>query len=249
MDLHARYMLGLADDHLILAQRLCAWIGNAPQLEEELAIANIGLDLIGQSRPLYAHVAALNGTGQTEDQIALTREERAYCNVLLVEQPNGDFAHTMVRQLFFSALMGPLWAALRASADPVLSGVAGQAVKEVTYHIRHSGQWIIRLGDGTAESHRRTQAAVDRLWPFVEELFDADEATHHAISTGVGVDPATVRGHWEQTIQTVFAQGQLQIPERPARRRGGRAGRHTEHLGRLLCELQYMQRSYPGLAW
>ncbi|MEL6342143.1 MAG: 1,2-phenylacetyl-CoA epoxidase subunit PaaC [Myxococcota bacterium] len=246
---HAIWLLGVADDHLILAQRLCEWIGHAPTLEEELALANIGLDLLGQARPLYAHVAALAGAGQSADQLALTREERAYRNILLVEQPNGDFAHTMVRQLFFSALMGPLWAALRRSTDPVVAGVAAQAVKESTYHIRHSGQWVIRLGDGTSESHERAQTAVDRLWPFIEEMFEADAAAQAATSSGVGVDPSTLRSHWDHTIQTVLTQATLTVPSRSARRRGGRSGRHTEHLGRLLCELQYLQRAYPGLSW
>ena len=243
------YLLRLADDQLILGQRLSEWCGHAPTLEEDLALANIALDLIGQARALYAYAGEVEGEGRDEDRLAYLRYERDYANALLVEQPNGDFAHTIVRQLAYAAFMRPYWGALTRSSDATLAGIAAKAEKEVAYHLRHSAEWAIRLGDGTAESHQRMAAALEELWRFTGELFEMDETAQALAEAGVAVDAAALEPEWTATIDEVLSQATLARPEVKAMQSGGRDGRHSEHLGHILTELQYMQRAYPGLSW
>ncbi|MCG5235766.1 1,2-phenylacetyl-CoA epoxidase subunit PaaC [Xanthobacter oligotrophicus] len=243
-----RYLLRRADDALILGHRLSQWCGHAPTMEEEMALANMGLDLLGQARSLYTYAAEVEGQGRTEDDFAYLRGERSYGNLLLVEQPNGDFAQTMARQLFYSAFIDPYWRALMASPDATLSAIAAKAEKESAYHVRHCAEWLIRLGDGTAESHARAQAAVDGLWAFTGELFvDAGEAG--LIADGIVPDPDSLRSAWTTTVTAVLAQATLKLPQVGWMQKGGRDGCHSEHLGPLLTELQYLQRTFPGASW
>jgi ring-1,2-phenylacetyl-CoA epoxidase subunit PaaC len=229
------FLLACADDNLVLAQRLGEWISNAPELEEDIALGNIALDHLGVARALYTHAGEVEGLGRTEDDLAMRRSERDFTNALLVEQPNGDFAHTMVRSLFFDAHQVELWSDLSDSDDATLAGIAARALKEARYHLRHSSAWVIRLGDGTEESHRRAQDAVDALWRYTGELFEG------------GADG--YRDRWQKTIEGVLDEARLTTPEDPYQRSGGRRGFHSEHLGHLLAEMQWMQRSYPGLEW
>lgn len=243
------YVVRLADDAIILSQRLSEWCGHASHIEEDVALSNIALDLIGQARILYSHAAGLEGKGRTEDDICFFRVERQYTNCLLVEQPNADFAVTITRQLFFSAFMLPFWTALKSSNDDVLSGLAAKAEKEVAYHLRHSSEWFIRLGDGTPESHSRIEAAVDDLWMYTGELFDLDEITNGLVKRGLAIDPETLRSEWNETINAVLARATISRPDECWMQIGGRSGEHTEHLGHLLSPMQYLQRSYPGETW
>jgi ring-1,2-phenylacetyl-CoA epoxidase subunit PaaC len=243
------YVLRRADDALILGHRLSEWTGHAPLLEEELALANIGLDLIGQARALYAHAATCEGAGHDEDAYAYLRDAPQYRNLLLVEQPNGDFAFTIVRQLIHAAFADPYWRAMTRSADATLAAIAAKSEKESAYHLRHAAEWLIRLGDGTAESHRRAQAAVDALWPYSGEMFEADAAEQELIAQGIAVDPAPLRAAWDATLDRVLAAATLTRPAAGWMQHGGRTGRHSEHLGHLLAEMQHLQRSYPGARW
>lgn len=243
------FLLRLADDHLVLGHRLSEWCGHAPMLEEDLAMPNMALDLIGQARSLYAHAGAVEGRWRSEDDLAYLRREREYLNCLMVERENGDFAHTMLRQLYFAALMEPFWKAAMSSTDATLAGIAGKAVKEVAYHIRHAGEWVVRLGDGTEESRRRMRDAIEALAPYVDELFDGDAVTAAIAAAGIAPEPATLRPGFERTIGMIFAEAGLAPVEAPYARRGGREGRHGEAMGFLLAELQYMQRTYPGATW
>ncbi|WP_297368618.1 1,2-phenylacetyl-CoA epoxidase subunit PaaC [Acidocella sp.] len=239
------YLLKRADDALILGHRLSEWCGAAPLMEEEMALANMGLDLIGQARALYGYAAEREGAGRTEDDYAYRRDERAFGNLLLLEQPNGDFAQTMVRQLLYSAFIDPYWRALMTSPDATLAAIAAKSEKESAYHLRHASEWVIRLGDGTAESHRRAQAALERLWPYTGELFaPEDEAL-----VGLVANPPTLRAAWRETLSRVLAQATLTMPTDGWMQSGGRAGAHSEHLGHLLAELQYLPRTYPGAVW
>lgn len=228
-------LLGHADDNLVLAQRLGEWIANAPELEEDIALGNFALDHLGVARALYTHVAELDGEGRDEDDFAMRRSEREFRNLLLVEQPNGDFAHTMIRSLFFDAYQVGLWGEMVGSADPTVAGIATRALKEARYHLLHSSSWVIRLGDGTPESHQRSQSAVDALWRYTGEMFDGDTA--HLLDG------------WQLQVAGVLDEATLTPPDDPYQRRGGRDGLHSEHLGRLIAEMQWMQRSYPGLRW
>jgi len=243
------YLLRRADDALILGHRLSEWCGHAPMLEEEMALANMGLDLIGQARELYSYAAAAENAGHDEDDLAYLRDERQYRNLLLVEQPNGDFARTMVRQLFYSAFADPFWRAMMASKDETLSAIAAKSEKESAYHLRHASEWVIRLGDGTAESKRRAQAAVDDLWAFTGELFHVDAADRGLIASGVAIDPEGLRAVFTSTVSGVLQAATLTKPSNDWMQKGGRAGHHSEHLGHLLSELQWMQRTYPGATW
>lgn len=243
------FLLRLADDHLVLGHRLSEWCGHAPMLEEDLAMPNMALDLIGQVRALYAYAAEVEGEGRTEDDFAYLRREREYRNCLLAERPNGDFAHTMLRQLTFAAFMEPMWRVMTASSDATLAGIAAKAVKEVAYHIRHAGEWVVRLGDGTEESARRMKAAAEELAPYVGELFETDEVTEAMAAAGVAPDPASLRQEFDRTIGAVFVEAGLAIPAAPWAQSGGRQGRHGEAMGYLLADLQYMQRTYPGAVW
>ncbi|WP_282605261.1 1,2-phenylacetyl-CoA epoxidase subunit PaaC [Pelagibius sp. Alg239-R121] len=244
-----KYVLRLADDQLILGQRLGEWCGHAPTLEEDLALANIGLDLLGQARSLFTYAGEVEGEGRSEDDLAFLRQERDYFNALLMEQPNGDFAVTIVRQLFHAAFMVPFWSAMTGSSDKTLAAVAAKSLKEVEYHLRHCSEWIIRLGDGTEESHVRTQAALDELWGYASELFEMDEVADEMLVTGVGVDAAALKDDWDATVDAVLARATLNRPEDSWSQTGGRSGQHSEHMGHILSDLQYMQRTYPGLSW
>ncbi len=235
-----RQLLYRADDALILGHRLSEWTGHAPILEEELALANIALDLIGQARLFYAYAGEF--TGHSEDQLAYLRDALAWRNCLLVELPNGDFAFTIARLLLFAAFADPFWRAATASPDSTIAATAAKAEKETAYHLRHSAEWLIRLGDGTDESHRRAQTAVDDLWPYTGELFADDEGD-------VMPHPSSLRDTWNGTVDAALARATLARPKDGWMQSGGRAGRHTEHLGYLLADLQYLQRTYPGATW
>jgi ring-1,2-phenylacetyl-CoA epoxidase subunit PaaC len=243
------YTLRLADNALILGHRLSDWCGHAPMLEEDLALANMGLDLVGQARSFYDYAGKIESKGRDEDTLAYHRDTIDFRNVLLVEQPNGDFAVTIVRQLLYAAFAEPYFSALSRSNDAMLAAIAAKAVKEMAYHLRHTAEWTIRLGDGTDESRRRAQAALDDLWPFTGELFETDEAERGLITAGVAVDPAPLRAVWNQTLDPIIAEATLVRPPDAWMQSGGRAGRHSEHLGHLLADLQFLQRAYPGATW
>jgi len=244
------YVLRRADDALILGHRLSEWCGHAPMMEEDMALANMGLDLIGQARSLYAYAAEVEDVGRDEDAYAYLRDVRGYGNLLLVEQPNGDFAQTMLRQFLYAAFIDPWWRAMMGSRDATLAAIAAKAEKETAYHLRHASEWVVRLGDGTPESHRRAQAALELLWPFTGEMFEADTAERELIAEGVAIDPASLRDGWRATVAGVLAQATLTMPGHDAwMQKGGRIGHHTEHLGHLLSDLQYLQRAFPGATW
>jgi ring-1,2-phenylacetyl-CoA epoxidase subunit PaaC len=242
-----QYVLGLADDALVSAQRMGWWISRAPELEEDLALANIGLDQLGQARSLLSYAGVVEGAGRTEDDLAYLRDDRDFHNVWLVERPQADFGVTMARLLVFSTWQCQLYAALASSTDATLSGIAGKAVKEVAYHRDHARLWTLRLGDGTAESHDRMQAAVEGEWPHVEELFGpADGAL---VVAGVAVDPPALRAAVLGGIEEVVVEATLTVPQVSPAIGGGRRGLHTEHLGHLLAEMQHLHRSHPGVTW
>ena len=243
------YIVSLADDALVLGHRLSQWSGQAPMLEEDIALSNLALDLIGQARLLYAYAGSIEGKGRDEDQLAYRRDEHAYRNLLLVEQPNGDFATTMMRQLVYAAFMHPYYQALTTSNDPRLAEIAAKAVKEMAYHVRHAAEWVIRLGDGTEESHARAAAALDEVWMYTGELFAMADGERALLAEGVAVDRKTIRPLWEATIKAVLAEATLQRPADRWMQTGGRAGRHGEHLGTLLAEMQVLHRAHPGVTW
>ena len=249
LDAHVAYVLRHGDDELIIAQRLAEWISRAPELEEDIAVGNMGLDHLGRARLLLDHAGSLEGAGRSEDDLAMFRDERQFTNLLLVEQPNGDFAETAARSLFYDTYQLLLWQELTASSDRLLAGIAAKAVKETRYHVRHWSTWVVRLGDGTEESHGRMQGAVDRLWRFTPEPFLADEIDRAMAGAGIGVDPSTLQSRWSSRIADVFDEAGLTMPEFTTARSGGRQGFHTEHLGHLLAEMQWVQRSHPGLTW
>ncbi len=243
------YLLRLADTALINGHRLSEWCGHAPVLEEDLALANIALDLIGQARSLYTYAGEVEGKGRDEDTLAYLRDVSAYKNLLLVELPKGDFALTIARQFFLSAFMLPYWQAMVHSADATLAAIAAKAEKEVSYHLRHSAEWLIRLGDGTKESQRRAQAAIDELYPYTGELFEIDAIDHVLVGERIAIDPGALQNIWDKTVQDVLDQANLVRPKPGWMQSGGRHGRHSEHMGFVLAELQHMQRSYPGAKW
>lgn len=243
------YLIRLADDQLILGQRLGEWCGHGPTLEEDLALTNIALDLIGQARSLYTYAGQVEGKGRDEDQLAFLRVEREYRNALLMEQPNGDFAHTIVRQLFHAAFMLPFWREMKNSTDETLAGIAAKAEKELQYHLRHVAEWAIRLGDGTEESRTRMEDALDDLWMYSGELFEMDETVRGLAKAGTAIDTAALKPEWDRIVGEVLAEATLEHPGERGMQTGGRSGRHTEHMGHILSELQYMQRTYPNLNW
>ncbi len=243
------YSLRLGDDALVLSHRLGEWISAAPAIEEDIALGNIGLDLIGQARTLLTYAGEVEGKGRTEDDLAYLRDERDFVNVQLVEIPNGDFGVTIARQLVFSIYQHALYERLQESADLVLSGVAGKAVKEVAYHRDHAVQWVLRLGDGTEESHRRVQLGLDTVWPYVDELFEGDDVERRLAGDKIAVEPAELRDGWEKSVEAVLAEATLELPTPRWRARGGRRGIHTESLGFLLAEMQHLHRSHPGASW
>jgi len=238
------YTLHLADNALIIAQRNAEWCGHGPILEQDIAITNISLDLLGQSRNFYQYAATLTGNDTTEDTLAYLRTEREFKNCLLVEQPNGDWGQTVLRQFFFSAYQYLLYEKLQEGKDEQLAAIASKALKEVTYHLRWSSEWVIRLGDGTEESHQRMLSAIDELWRYTGELFmpaDYEKAD--------GPDVSLLKDDWMKKLTSVFEEATLPVPEKVFMQTGGKNGVHTEHLGYILTELQYIQRAYPNATW
>ena len=243
------YLLRLGDDRLVLGHRLSEWCGHGPILEEDIALANISLDLIGQAT-LYLRLAAdIEGEGRNEDALAYFREAVDYRNVQMVELPNGDFASTIVRQFFFDVYNYHLSEQLQKSSHAGLAGIAAKGYKEVRYHLRHSGEWVQRLGDGTEESHARAQKAVNDLWRFTGEMFMSDEVDQRLKASGIGADLAAVMQKWSAIVSDVLARATLAVPTEAFMLSGGRQGRHTEYLGHMLSEMQIVARSHPGAEW
>lgn len=243
------YTLRLADNALILAQRMVELVAAEPELEEELANANFALDFIGQARLFYTYAGELEGKGRDEDHFAFQRDEHEFRNLLLLEQPNGHFGDALVRQFLFEAFYVHLLDALTRCSDPRLAEIAARAVKEVKYHARHSSQWLIRLGDGTELSHQRAQQALDDAWRFTGEMFAADEIDREICENYRGPDLEKIQALWQQDIERVIDEATLKLPGEAWMASGGKQGRHSEYLGFLLAEMQYVQRSFPGLTW
>ncbi|WP_426564513.1 1,2-phenylacetyl-CoA epoxidase subunit PaaC [Angustibacter sp. McL0619] len=243
------YALALGDDALVLAQRCGQWITRAPQLEEDVALANIGLDLLGQGRALLDYAGQVEGDGRGEDELAYLRDAEDFRNVRLVELDNGDFAVSMARLLAFSTYQLGLYTALSESSDELISGVAAKAVKEVTYHVDHAAEWVLRLGDGTDESHRRMQSGLELVWPYVPELFDASEMDADLLASGVAVDPSTLYESWHTTVLDVLTRATLTEPVQAPDPARGRRGEHSPALTELLHEMQGLHREHPGATW
>ena len=255
-DQHINYVLHLADNALILGHRNSEWTGHGPVLEQDIAISNIALDLIGQARNFYQYAAQLinQSTDQpinpaTEDTLAYLRDAHDFKNCLLVEQTNGDWAKTILRQFFFSAYQFYLFIHLQNSKDGTLAAIAEKSLKEVTYHLRWSSEWVIRLGDGTEESHQRMLNAIDDLWMFTGEMFEAAGYEAQASNEGFGVHPSLIKNDWAQKVAAVFDEATLPMPGNLSMRSGGKDGKHTEQLGYILEEMQFMQRTYPNSEW
>lgn len=243
------YVLRQSDRALVLAQRLLEAVTHAPEIEEDMALSNLALDLIGQARALYTYAGEVEGAGHDEDHFAYWREQHEFLNPLLVEQPNGDFAHIIVRQFLHDAYALPYWQAMTASSDATLAALAGKSVKETAYHLRHSRSWVLRLGDGTEESSHRAQTAVDDLWRFTGELFEHDAVEDELIAVGVAADPSVLAGQWRGTVASTLDVATLTVPEDGVMQRGGRHGRHTESFSYLIGELQVLARAHPGATW
>lgn len=243
------YLLQQGDTVLVLGHRLSEWCGHGPFLEEDIAMTNIALDLVGQSRAFLSYAGEVEGRGRDEDALAFLRDATDYRNVLLAEQPNGDFAVTMMRQFLFDAFQVPLYEKLSSSTDSHLGAIAARGLKEARYHLRHSRDWVVRLGDGTDESHDRLQAGLDRLWRFTGELFVADAALGELYTSGVAIEPSTLEPAWKQTVEQTFEAAHLTPPADTWMQDGGREGKHTEHLGFILAEMQSLQRTHPGATW
>ena len=252
-DPSVQYLLRIGDTCLILAQRLAEWCGHAPMLEEDIALSNMALDLVGQARAVLTRAgrleAELGGAMHDEDQLAFLRDERDFRNLTLVELPRGDFAATMLRNFALATFLKLLWLRLERSSDAELAGIAGKAVKEARYHQEHAADWVVRLGDGTAESAARMKAALDLLWPYVAEIFESDEVDEHAAASGLGPRWAELRDDWRTEFADVVAAARLALPADRSFRSTGKAGRHSEHLGYILAEMQSLQRSFPGGVW
>ena len=244
-----RYALRLGDIGLILGQRLGEWVGHAPVLEEDLGLANVALDLIGQARLLLSYAGEAEGRGRTEDDLAFLREQGEYLNPTLVEQPNGDFGETIVRQVLIDAFQLALYERLANSADERLAAIAAKAVKETRYHLRYSSSWLVRLGDGTPESHARVQSSLERLWRYTAELFEEDELDRDMAARGIAPRLAEVRTAWSARIDEILAEATLERPRDVPYSWFGKRGEHSEHLGYILTEMQYLQRAYPGAQW
>src|SRR5690625_2075461 len=244
-----KYILTIADNSLILGQRMGELCGHGPSLETDIACTNISLDLLGQVRSYYQYAAKIAGDGRTEDTIAMLRKEREYVNVLLVEQPNTDFAYTMARHFCFDVFHEMFLEKLTKSKDLTLAAIAEKSLKEVRYHVRFSSDWIKRLGNGTDESHARMQTAIDDLWPYTDELFHQTEACKAMVKSGVGVDTEALRDNYYEQVAEILTEATLEVPENKYFHKGGKEGIHTEHMGYILAELQYMQRTYPGMEW
>lgn len=243
------YVLRLGDNALILGQQLGEWVGHGPELEEEMAMANFALDYIGQARHFYSLAGEIEGAGRTEDDFAYFRDVIDLKNLLLVEQPNGDFGRTVVRQFLFESFYQYQLAGLERSSEPRLAAIAARAAKEIRYHLRHARQWLVRLGDGTDESHARAARALDDLWRYTGEMFVGDEVDAAAAADGFGVDPAPLKADWNAYLDAALAAATLERPDAEWMASGGKQGVHTEHLGYVLAELQFLQRAYPGAQW
>lgn len=245
----AAWLVRLGDAALVLGHRLSEWSSRAPMLEEDIALSNLALDLIGQARAFYQRACEIEGIGRDEDQLAYLRPDHAFRNPLLVEQPNGNFADTMMRQFLFAAFATPFYEALAASNDAEVAGIATRSAREMAYHRRHAGHWLIRLGDGTAESHEKAQAALDGLFPYVDELFETDALDRSVLELGFGADPGAARPAFDAALEAVLGEATLQRPRPAPPQLGGRGGRHSEHLSRMLAEMQSLQRAHPGASW
>jgi ring-1,2-phenylacetyl-CoA epoxidase subunit PaaC len=245
----ATYIVRHADDNVIIGQRLATYISRAPELEEDLAVGNLSLDHIGVADHLFTYAAKVDGGQRTGDDLAMLRAEREYTNLLLVEQRHDGFGDLMARQFLFDAYQLPFWEALSSSTDQTIAGIAQRAAKEARYHLRHSSMWIVRLGDGTQESHTRIQASIDRMWRFTGEMFEADDLDREMAALGLGVDASTLKDTWESTVDAVLEEATLTRPEDTFQTTGGRTGMHSEYLGQILAEMQWLQRSMPGLSW
>ena len=243
------YLLRLGDDALILGQRLGEWCGHAPSVEVDLSLANMALDLIGQATHFLGRAGEVEGKGRDGDALAFHRDVLDFRNCWLVEQPNGDFAQTMARQLLFSTWQKMLLERLTSSTDELIAGVAQKAVKEVTYHQELAAEWVIRLGDGTEESRRRVQDGLDWMWRFVPELFEMDEVSSRMAARGIGADVASFRDDYDRIVRGVIEEATLDVPKDQRPILGGRRGHHSEHLGHLLCAMQFLPRTYPDATW
>lgn len=250
MDNKVNYLLRLGDNAMVLSQRLCELCGKGPALEEDMALSNVSLDLLGQTRMWYTYAAELEGAGRDEDKLAYLRDAHDYKNVLLVEQPNGNYAHTLVRQFFFDTWHYFLIGALTKCSDQRIAEIAEKSLKEVTYHLRRSGDLLVRLGDGTDVSHQFTQTAVDELWMYSGEVFNYDAVDEAMVAEGVAPAAAMLREQWLSHVSDILGEATLTMPPADAwMQKGGKQGRHTEHLGYLLAEMQFLQRAYPGSEW
>jgi ring-1,2-phenylacetyl-CoA epoxidase subunit PaaC len=243
------FVLKLGDDSLILGHRLSEWCGHGPILEEDIALTNIALDLVGQATTLLNYAGELEGKGRDADALAFLRFDREYLNLLLVEQPNGDFGMTMMRQFLFDAYRLPLFERLQNSSNDTLAAIAEKSLKETKYHLKHSSEWVIRLGDGTEESHRRIQGALNTLWRYTDELFQEDDFERELAANGTIPPISAIRDEWKANVDRILAEATLTIPSNNWKYSGGRKGMHSEHLGYILAELQYMQRVYPNMQW
>jgi ring-1,2-phenylacetyl-CoA epoxidase subunit PaaC len=243
------YLLWLGDSALVLGHRLSEWCGHGPILEEDIAMTNIALDLVGQARLFLAYAGELEGKGRSEDDLAYLRDVMAYKNALLVEQPNGDFANTMIRQFLFTSFGYHLLTAFTSSTDEKLRSIAEKAIKETTYHLRHCSDWTIRLGDGTEESHKRAQDALNNLWMLTDDMFINQPADKKLIDSKIVPDLASIKTQWQETLKKVLGEATLTLPESSFMMKGGRTGNHSEHLGFILAELQFLPRAYPDAKW
>ena len=244
-----QYLLRIGDSCLIHAQRLAEWCGHAPILEEDIALANMALDLLGQARAVLARAGEIEGRGHDEDQLAFLRDEHDYLNLTLVELPRGDFAATVLRNFALATWLRLLWQRLKDSSDAELAAIAGKAVKEARYHQQHAGDWVVRLGDGSAESSARMQAALELLWPYMPEMLESDAVDEHAAAHGIGPRWADLGIAWRDEVTSVLIGARLAVPAERAFRGTGKLGRHSEHMGILLAEMQHLQRAYPGGVW
>ena len=243
------YCLRIGDTSLVLAQRLAEWCSNGPILEEDIALTNISLDLFGQSRMLYTYIAELQGGGATEDSVAFGRNEREFYNALMAERPNGHFGDSMVRGLLIDAFNFHFYKKLQSSKDATLAAFAEKSLKEVTYHLRHSSEWVIRLGDGTEESKSKVQKSLNDLWGYTEDLFEMNDGDKSLVTDGIAIDLNEIKPLWQETVATVLAKAKLTQPEDVYMHLGSRKAVHSEFLGHLLCEMQYLQRAYPDAKW
>lgn len=246
---HFQYILRIADNAMILGQRLSEWCGHGPILEQDIALTNFSLDYIGQSRNLYTYAGQLEGQGKTEDDLAFLRNEHEFYNVLLVEQPNGHWGTTITRQFLFDVFNYLFHRELCESSDGQLAAIAAKSLKEISYHLKFSSEWMIRLGDGTEESHNKMQEALDDLWMYTGELFEMDDIDREMLKMDIGVDLNKIKPLYHQKVSQILNEATLTQPEIPWMQSGGKQGRHTENLGHLLAEMQYIQRAYPGLDW